>query len=249
MALDQCFYLVISPLADVKERIMTSATTTTSFQQEIDEFIAMQVGRLPAALLDDLTSPIAELISSRAADKALKEGDQAPDFTLPDAHGQPVTLSHLLKQGPVIVTFYRGIWCNFCNLELNAYQRAMPQLEALGGFVVAISPQTQDHCLSLAEAKALTFPVLSDLGNRVARQFGIVFTINERARGAHKKVNKELPKFNGDDSWEVPIPGTFLVDQSGTIRLSYVDPDFMQRLDPLIIIERIREIKNQDGAQ
>lgn len=217
--------------------------TATSFQQQIDDFIAMQRSRLPEELLDDLTSPIAELIASRAAEKALKEGDQAPDFTLPDAHGQEVTLSHLLKQGPVIVTFYRGIWCNFCNLELNAYQKAMPQLQEAGGFVVAISPQTQDHCLSLAEKKALTFPVLSDLGNSVARQFGIVYTINERARVAHKKVHKELPKFNGDDSWDIPIPGTFLLDQSGIIRLSYVDPDFMQRLDPLIIIERLKELK------
>jgi len=222
---------------------MTITTSTTPFQQQIDEFIAMQVSRLPADLLDDLTSPIAELIQSGAAEKALKEGDQAPDFTLPDQHGQPVTLSHLLKQGPVIVTFYRGIWCNFCNLELNAYQQAMPLLQEAGGFVVAVSPQTQDHCLSLAEKKELTFPVLSDLRNHVARQFRIVFTVNERARAAHKKVNKVLPNFNGDDTWEIPIPGTFLVDQSGTIRLSYVDPDFMQRLDPLIIIERLIEIK------
>jgi peroxiredoxin len=221
---------------------MTS-TATTPFQQQIDEFIAMQVSRLPADLLDDLTSPIAELIQSRAADKALKEGAQAPDFTLPDAHGQPVTLSSLLQQGPVIVTFYRGIWCNFCNLELNAYQQAMPLLREAGGFVVAISPQTQDHCLTLAERKELTFPVLSDIGNQVARQFGIVFTINERAQAAHKKVHKELPKFNGDDTWEIPIPGTFLIDQSGTIRLSYVDPDFMQRLDPLVIIERLKDLK------
>jgi peroxiredoxin len=222
---------------------MASTTSTIPFQQQIDEFISMQVSRLPADLLDDLTSPIAELIKSGAAEKALKEGAQVPDFTLPDAHGQPVTLSHLLKQGPVIITFYRGIWCNFCHLELNAYQQAMPQLQAAGGYVVAISPQTQDHCLSLAEKKELTFPVLSDLGNQVARQFGLVFTINERARAAHKKVHKELPKFNGDDSWEVPIPGTFLVDQSGTVRLSYVDPDFMQRLDPLIVIERLKELK------
>ena len=217
--------------------------TTTSFQQQLDEYIATQVSRLPAELVKDLTSPIEILVESGAAAKALKEGEQAPDFTLPNAHGEGVTLSHLLKQGPVVITFYRGIWCNFCSLELNAYQETLPELQELGASLIAISPQTQDYCLSIEERKGLSFPVLSDLGNQVARQFGLVFTIGEPARSAHMKVRKDLPRFNGDDSWEVPIPGTYLVDQSGTIRLSYVDPDFMKRLDPAVIVSRLKELQ------
>ena len=217
--------------------------TTTRFQQELDEFIAMQVSRLPAALLDDLTSPIAMLIKEKAAEKALKEGDQAPDFTLPDAHGNPVTLSHLLQKGPVVVTFYRGIWCNFCGLELRAYQRALPQLRELGASLIAISPQTQDYCLSVEEQKELSFPILSDIGNQVARKFNIVFSIGEPARSAHYKVNKVLPKFNGDDTWEVPIPATYVIDQSGIIRLSFVDPDFMRRLDPEAVVAYLKELR------
>lgn len=217
--------------------------TTTRFQQELDEFIAMQVSRLPADLLDDLTSPIAMLIKEKAAEKALKEGDQAPDFTLPDAHGNPVTLSDLLRKGPVVITFYRGIWCNFCGLELRAYQRAMPQLQELGASLIAISPQTRDYCLSVAEQKELSFPILSDIGNQVARKFNIVFTIGEPARSAHYKVNKVLPKFNGDDTWEVPIPATYVVDQSGAIRLTFVDPDFMRRLDPDAVVAYLKELR------
>jgi len=100
--------------------------TTTPLQQQIDEFNAQARSRLPADLLQDLTRPIAQLIQSGAAKKALTEGAQAPDFTLPDAFGNPVTLSHLLEQGPVILTFYRGEWCPYCNLELRAYQQALP---------------------------------------------------------------------------------------------------------------------------
>lgn len=213
---------------------------TPSFQEQIDEFIAMQVSRMPGPLLDDLTSPIALLIESRAAEKALKEGDQVVDFTLPDQHGRDVTLSGLLAQGPVVITFYRGIWCNFCNLELQAYQRVLPELREAGASLLAISPQTQDHCLSLAEKQQLDFPVLSDLHNKVAQQYNLVFTINDPARAAHMKVRKELPRFNGDDSWEVPIPATYLIDRSGTIRLSYVDPNFMQRLDPAVVVEQLK---------
>lgn len=217
-------------------------TVTSTFQQEIDDFIAMQVGRMPGPLLDDLTSPIAMLVESRAAEKALQEGDKVADFTLPDAHGNPVTLSALLAQGPVVITFYRGIWCNFCNLELRAYQRLLPEFIQAGASLLAISPQTQDHCLSLTERQELGFPVLSDLGNKVATQFNLVFTIGEPARSAHMKVRKDLPRFNNDDSWQIPIPATYLIDQSGTVQLAYVDPNFMQRLDPLVILERLKAL-------
>lgn len=215
------------------------------FQQEVEEFIAMQVGRMPAEILDDLTSPIQMLKDEKAAEKALKEGDMAPDFVLPDAHDRPVSLAELRQKGPVVITFYRGIWCNFCNIELRAYQRLLPEIEAAGGSLIAVSPQTQDHCMTLAEKQSLSFPVLSDIGNKVARQYQLVFRIGERAQSAHHKVQKVLPKFNGDDSWEVPIPATYLVDQTGLIRLSYVDPDFMQRLDPAVVVAKLKEMQAQ----
>ena len=150
---------------------------------------------------------------------------------------------HLLKQGSVVITFYRGEWCPYCNLELRAYQQALPQLQALGASLVAISPQTSDHSLSTTEKMELTFAVLSDVGNQVARQFGLVFTIDEAVRGAHKQVGADLPEFNGNDSWELPMAGTFLVDQSGVVRLAFVNPDFTRRLDPSVIIARLKELK------
>jgi peroxiredoxin len=213
------------------------------FQQQVDDFVALQVSRLPAKLIEDLKRPIGQLIQSDAVAKVLKEGAQVPDFTLPDTHGQAVTLSHLLKQGPVVITFYRGVWCNFCNLELHAYQEIWPEIQALGASVIAISPQTPDNSRAMEAKQELTFPVLSDVGNKVARQFGLVFAIDDPVtRAAHTRIDRIVPNFNGDDSWELPMPGTFLVDQSGIIRLAFVNPDFTSRLDPESVVARLKEM-------
>jgi peroxiredoxin len=222
--------------------------TNTPLQQQLDEFLAQGRSLLPADLLQDLLRPIEQLITSGAAEKALKEGAQAPDFTLPDALGNAVTLSHLLAQGSVVITFYRGEWCPYCNLELRAYQQALPQLRALGASLVAISPQMPDHSLSTGEKLELTFAVLSDVGNHVAREYGLVFSIDEAVRSAHQRVGANLPAFNGDDSWELPMAGTFLIDQSGIVRLAFVDPDFTRRLDPSVIITRLNELRGELGS-
>src|SRR5438552_16060626 len=162
----------------------TNIPTNTPLQQQIDEFIAEGASWLPTNLLQDLLRPIGQLMNSGAAENALKEGTQAPDFTLLNARGNAVTLSHLLKQGPVIMTFYRGQWCPYCHLALRAYQQAVPQLQAGRATLVAISPQTPDHSKALAEKLELTFALLSDMGNQVAREYGLVFTIDKAVRRA-----------------------------------------------------------------
>lgn len=225
--------------------MVMTVPTNTPLQQQIDEFIAEGASWLPADLLQDLLSPIGQLINSGAAENALKEGAQAPDFALPDARGNAVRLSHLLTQGPVIMTFYRGQWCPYCHLALLAYQRALPHLQARGATLVAISPQTPYHSRALAEKLELTFALLSDMGNQVARQCGLVFTIDEAMRSAHKQVGANLPKFNGTESWDLPMAGTFLVDQLGTVRLAFVHADFTRRLDPSVVIARLNELQGE----
>src|SRR6266700_3895170 len=127
--------------------LLSAIPTDIPLQQQIDRFVALGANLVPEEVVKDGMSPIGQLIESGAAEKALKEDEQAPDFTLPDALGQPVTLSQLLTQGPVIIIFYRDEWCPYCNLELRAYQKALPQLQELGATLVAISPQTPDHSL------------------------------------------------------------------------------------------------------
>jgi peroxiredoxin len=217
----------------------------TPLQQQIDEFIAEGASWLPPDLLQDLLSPIRQLINSGVANKALKEGARTPDFTLPDTRGNPVTFSHLLAQGPVIITFYRGQWCPYCHLALRAYQQALPHIQASGASLVAISPQTPHHSLAMAQKLELTFALLSDTGNQLARQFGLVFTIDKAVHGAYKRVCADLPAFNGTDSWELPMASTYLVDPSGIIRLAFVHPDFTRRLDPSVVITRLKELQDE----
>ncbi len=215
----------------------------TPLQQQIDEFIAEGASWLPPDLLRDVLRPIGQLVISGAAKNALKEGEQAPDFTLPDVRGNAVRLSHLLRKGPVAISFYRGAWCPYCHLALRAYQQALPHLQELGASLVAISPQVPDHSQALAEKLGLTFALLNDMGNRVAREYGLIFTLDKAVRGAHLLIGADLPAFNGTDAWDLPMAGTFLVDRSGTVRLAFVDPDFTRRLDPSIIVARLNKLK------
>jgi peroxiredoxin len=125
---------------------------------------------------------------------------------------------------------------------LRAYQKALPQLQELGATLVAISPQTPDHSLSTMEKQGLAFAVLSDVGNQVAREYGLVFTLDKVARALHAQIGADLPAYNGDDSWELPVTATFLVDQSMTVRLASVDPNFFHRLDPSFVLARLKEL-------
>jgi peroxiredoxin len=167
-------------------------------------------------------------------------GSRAPGFSLPGARGGVVTLAELLARGPAVVAFYRGGWCPFCNLQLRAYQAALPEIQALGATLVAISPQTPDNSLSTAEKAGLAFPVLSDAHNEVARAYGLVFKLSEGLQSLHSMFGSEPPKFNGDDSWELPVPGTFVLDRGGVVRLSFVDPDYTHRLEPAAILASLR---------
>lgn len=225
-----------------EEQLQAIMATDAPLQQQLDAVLKLGQSHLPAELLSQLLSTVEQLITSGAAKQALAEGAQVPDFTLPDVQGQAVTLSLLLKSGPVVVVFYRGAWCPYCNVQLHAYQRALFRIRELGASLVAISPQTPDQSLSLAEKQALAFTVLSDVGNQVARKFGLVFRIDEAVRSAHQQVRANLPTYNGDESWELPMPGTFLIDQVGTVRLAFVDPNYTRRLDPSIIIERLTNL-------
>ena len=164
-------------------------------------------------------------------------GDAAPDFKLPDALAKTVRLADLLADGPVVISFYRGGWCPYCNLELHALQEHLPQIKDHGASLVAISPQVPDESLNTAEKNDLTLTVLSDVGNAVARQYGLVFAVSESLRQTYVDVGADLPKFNGDETFELPVPGTFVVDRDGIIKAAFVNADYKQRMEPVEILK------------
>ena len=186
---------------------------------------------------------IEALRTSFAMDAATGVGALAPDFTLPDAQGRPVALSALLERGPAVVTFYRGGWCPYCNIQLRAYQAALPAMTERGAHLVAISPQRPDGSLSTAEANALTFDVLSDDANAVARRFGLVYALPEELRAALRSNGKALPGINGDESWELPVPATYVIGRDRRVVLASIDVDYRNRLDPADAIAALRSIQ------
>lgn len=181
----------------------------------------------PKATLQKATENLAR---SGLADKALRDGAKVLDFTLPDAHGQPIRLSALVAKGPVVLTFYRGGWCPYCNLQLRSYQQALPEIHALGAELVAVSPQTPDKTLSTAEMDGLAFPVLSDAGNQVARKFGLVFRVPDEVYKAYRGFGIDLEASNGETTHELPMPGTYIIGQDWTIRFAFVNADYRVRL-------------------
>lgn len=173
----------------------------------------------------------------------LAAGDRAPDFSLPEARGKRFVLSDALREGPVVLAFYRGGWCPYCNIQLRAYQQALAQIRALGGRLAAISPQTPDASLTTAETDALEFDVLSDVGSTVGRSFGLTYTLAPELQDVMASNGKPLSAFNGDESWELPVPATYVIAQDGRIVLAYVETDHRKRLAPEKIIAALGALR------
>lgn len=170
----------------------------------------------------------------------LAVGDTAPDFALPDARGQQIRLSERLAKGPVVVSFYRGAWCPFCNVELRALQSVAPQLGELGASLIAISQQAPDESISLIERHQLTFDVLSDCDGAVARAWKLRFTLSDELKALYQNVFElDLTKANADGSWTLLVPGTFVLDRDGVIRASYVSTNYTTRMEPDDIISAL----------
>ncbi|OAA65265.1 Thioredoxin-like fold protein [Niveomyces insectorum RCEF 264] len=195
---------------------------------------------------DDAKNPIlaatADIVASFDRSAAIQEGQPLPAFQLPDALGKTVSSTELLKKGPILITFYRGTWCPFCNIALAHLQKHLAAFAALGVTVVAISPELPDTSLSETEKRGLTFPVLSDVGNAYARTLGIVWTQPDTLRPVFAKFGHNVAARNGDDSFAVPVPTTLLVDGAGVVRRAYIEPDYKKRLDPTVALQWAREL-------
>jgi peroxiredoxin len=225
------------------------AVTDNSFnptlKQQIADFKAVFVTQIPADAATGIDADIARSVASGIADQALKAEASAPDFSLPAVSGEALKLSDLLGQRPVVLAFYRGEWCPYCNLQLRAYQQALPHIKELGARLVAVSPQTPDHSLSFTEKLELAFPVLTDKGNAVARRYGLVYHVSNNLRAIYERLGIDLQEYDGDDSWELPISATYVIDQQGVIRLAFVDADFTHRLEPSTVLETLRDLKGR----
>jgi peroxiredoxin len=182
-----------------------------------------------AAIVQGATQALAKEFQNR---RTLRIDDEAPDFVLPNTSGKRIILSEQLSQGAVLLSFYFGGWCPYCNLELRAYQGLLSKIQALGASVLAISPQTPKASQKTATKNALSFDVLSDRGCQIARDYGVVFEVPEPLRLLYTELGHALPDYNGTKDWLLPVPATFIIDRRRHIALAHLDVDYSKRYEP-----------------
>ncbi|MGF6230382.1 peroxiredoxin [Inquilinus ginsengisoli] len=216
-----------------------------TLQSKLDAFKAdFEAGKppynVPYSVIETMHRATAELIASGVAQRALQAGDRLPAFTLSDPEGNLVSSIDLLALGPLVISFYRGVWCPYCNMELQALQETLPRFEALGASLVAISPQNPVNSRKSVRQNKLTFPILSDPHNDVAAAFGLRFDLPDYLMDLYKSLKNDLPAFNGDASWTLPMPARFVVGQDGIILYAEVNPDYTHRPEPEDMLPALR---------
>lgn len=183
---------------------------------------------------------INDLRKSDLIKKLPKEGEKAKDFALKNIYGKELKLSTLLRRGPVVLTFYRGGWCPYCNAQLRAYQEKLPAFKQLGAQLVAISPEVPDLGVTAVEKDGVKFQVLSDSNNKVSKSYGLVFKLPEKLKKAYKEMGIDLQKDQGNSEWELPVPATFVIGKDRTIHYAFADTDYRKRAEPDEILNAIK---------
>jgi peroxiredoxin len=215
-------------------------TTTATIAEQVADHHQASAGQLPTEIAEAFVAEQRDLAAAGDPSGAVQPGTRLPDGNLLDVAGQPATLAGTLAGKPAVIVFYRGGWCPYCNIALRTYQAELvPALAARGISLVAISPQTPDGSLSTKEAKQLTFTVLSDPGNQLARQLGILTAPSDDARAAQLQLGLDLTKVNADGTTRLPMPTVIIVDAAGTIRWIDVHRDYTTRTEPGEVLQAI----------
>lgn len=214
-----------------------------SYAEQYQKIVQQFMSNLPEDTATTVGKNFEYILSSDFGDKALSEGDKAEDFSLPNAKGEATQLTKLLEQGPIVLNFYRGGWCPFCNLEFKSLHDILPQIKELGANLIGISPELPDNSLDTIDKHQLQFEVLTDVGNIIARQYGIIMDVPEFMRPVYLEWGIDLPKTNGDDTWELPIPATYIIGSDGNIISSYINKNYTERMEPSDIIKTLETLK------
>ena len=209
-----------------------------SLSEQLEARSAESAKKVPAEVREEFAKGIKAVDESGIVDHAKKVGDKAPDFTLKDAMGENVRLSKLLESDPVILTWYRGGWCPYCNIALNAMQQELPEFGKAGAQLVALTPELPDKALDTAQKNHLEFQVLTDLNHKVAREYGIVFKLTPKVRELYKEFF-DLTEYNGRDAGDdsLPLAATYVIGTDGVIKWAYLNADYRKRAEPADIVK------------
>ncbi|WP_285424215.1 peroxiredoxin-like family protein [Pseudomonas sp. efr-133-TYG-103a] len=219
-----------------------------SLQLKLDAVKHDFESKVPAQALAVMEKSTQDLVSSKQAERALKSGDNAPAFTLADSDGNTVTSKDLLLKGPLVITFYRGVWCPYCNLELQALEALRSEIESRGATLVAISQQTAGNSRASRRDNAVSFPILIDQGGMLADAFGIRWALQGEIKALYEQFGVNLQTFNGESSWTLPMPARYVIDTQGVIAYSEINPDYTQRPEPVELLPVLDALANKTVA-
>ncbi|GGU29233.1 peroxiredoxin-like family protein [Streptomyces coeruleorubidus] len=211
----------------------------TSLNAELRTFYEARQQQIPSEIREIMQRAGQELADSGQAGRALTVGDKAPRFSLPSATGQALALDELLTDGPVVLTFYRGAWCPYCNIALRSLQQHHDAITARGARLVAVSPQIPDESLTLSEKHGLAFDVLSDIGSDTAKQYGLAFDLPDDLAAVYDKLGFDLQRVNDGHPRTLPLPATYVIDREGVIRWAFVNTDYTTRAEPADILHTL----------
>ena len=211
-----------------------------SLEQQLEKRRTSSAVNIPADKYAIMQQSTKELKEIGLSNNAFKTGQSIPSFELLNASGDLIKSDDLLRKGPLVISFYRGGWCPYCNMELRALQQVLDQIHAFGAQLVAISPETPDSSLTTSEKNELSFEVLSDIDNVFAKQLGLVFQMPEDLREVYHSFNLDVQKHNGNDDYELPMPATYVIDTNGKIIFDFVSEDYTYRLEPEEVLKALR---------
>jgi len=216
------------------------AADARSLREQFAERKELVAKYVPAEIQAIHARVIAELQQRRIAEGTLAAGTKAPAFELADHNGKLVSSTELSTKGRLIICFFRGRWCPFCVGQLEAMNRLVSEIEEVGASLIAISPQTVQQSFFMADQHQLQFPLLSDVGNDVARQFGLVYRVPDFQQAVYRRAFVNLPLANGDESWELPIPATYIIERDSTVLYASSNPDYTERPEPGEILTAVK---------
>ncbi len=228
--------------------IMAQSTDSPSLSEQLNEFRAGFTERVSQEIQDLFQDGIDSVADMGIYERVKKTGDTAPDFTLSNHKGEEVSLAGKLEKGPVILTWYRGGWCPYCNIQLAALQQKLPEIQELGATLIALSPELPDHAMATQMENELGFEVLSDIGSKVADSYGLVFKMTEGVAAVmHEKF--DTIERNGDDSDTLPLAASYVIAPSGEILYAFTDADYRERAEPERLVDALKVWKSGPDAR
>ena len=242
----KCLGILLSSLLTVG--MLQASEDIKSYQDSFDKFM-QKMKASPSKFSkaeQEIMQKASESLAKILPDPGVQTGNTAPDFTLKNAFGKEVSLYAELKKGPVVLVFYRGAWCPFCNMHLHVLQENLETFKKYGGQLITVTPQTPDKSTEQIKKDGYPFEVLSDLDNKVMKDYKLYFEMPEDLLEVYKRHGLDIEAYNGAKRTGLPIPGSFVIDQKGVVRAMQAQTDYKVRMEPKVIIETLKEISKEN---